>query len=78
MAQKFSLAYKLPIFLAVTMACMEECPPPPWLLTCFIASVQDPLQPLIKHSEAEGENPVAHDPAELREASQEDQEQNKG
>ena len=37
-----------------------------------------PLQLLIKSSEAEDEKAVAHDQAELREASQEDQEQNKG
>ena len=37
-----------------------------------------PLQPLMKSSEAEDEKAVAHDQAELREASQEDQEQNKG
>jgi len=36
-----------------------------------------PLQPLIKSSEVEGKKAVAHDQAELREASQEDQEQNK-
>jgi len=37
-----------------------------------------PLQPLMKSSEAEDEKAVAHDQVELREASQGNQEQNKG
>jgi len=37
-----------------------------------------PLQPLMKSSEVEDQKAVAHDQAELREASQEDQEQNRG
>jgi len=37
-----------------------------------------PLQPLMKSPEAEDEKVVAHDQAQLREASQGNQEQNKG